>query len=143
MDFKNIHIGKLIHKKFKEKDFSIERSCNFLKCTEKEITNMFEQEDLETSILLKWSKLLKYDFFRIYSHHLILYAPPQKIEFSSKYNSKSTLPSFRKNLYTKEIIDFIVELIDTEQKTKLQIMSEYKIPKTTLHKWIEKYGNKK
>jgi hypothetical protein len=28
---------------------------------------MYEQQDLSTDILLKWSKLLEYDFFRLYS----------------------------------------------------------------------------
>ena len=56
-----------------------------------------------------------------------------------KANKKITFPQFRKNIYTKEIIDFILEQIETKQKTIKQVIEEYKIPKTTLYKWISKY----
>lgn len=82
--------------------------------------------------------LLEYDFFRIYTQHLILYAPPSAKEQDSK-TEKSSLPQFRKNIYTKEIIEFILEQIDTRQMTKNKIMERYRIPKTTLYKWISKY----
>lgn len=54
---------------------------------------------------------------------------------------RSGLPTFRKNIYTKEVIDFILELIETGEKTKAQVIQEYNIPKSTLHKWIYKYKN--
>lgn len=82
--------------------------------------------------------MLEYDFFRIYTQHLILYAPTSaKAENTKK--QKPVLPRFRKNIYTKEIIDFILEQIETKQKTIKQVIEEYKIPKTTLYKWISKY----
>lgn len=96
---------------------------------------MFQDEHIETDILLKLSKLLQYDFFRIYSQHLILYSP---ISAEDK-TVVSGLPKFRKNIYTKEMIDFILELIATEQKTRQQVIEDYKILKTTLYKWISKY----
>lgn len=102
---------------------------------------MFLQEELTTGILLKWSKLLEYDFFRVYSQHLILYAPQRSTNYNSSSNEKgSKLPQFRKNIYTKEVIDFILELVESEEKTRQQIIDEYKIPKTTLYKWISKYA---
>lgn len=137
MNFKDIHIGNLISKRVSECGTETRRICNFFKCTEEKIIGMYCSESLDTDILLKWSKLLEYDFFRVYSQHLILYAPSSKTDgFEKKISS---LPQFRKNIYTKEIIDFILEMIDTGKKTKLQIMEEYKIPKTTLYKWIDKY----
>lgn len=45
---------------------------------------------------------------------------------------------FRKNIYTREVIDFILEMVEKREKTKKQIIEEYNIPKTTLYKWIEK-----
>ena len=82
--------------------------------------------------------MLEYDFFRIYTQHLILYAPTSaKAENTKK--QKPVLPRFRKNIYTKEIIDFVLEQIETKQKTIKQVIEEYKIPKTTLYKWISKY----
>jgi DNA invertase Pin-like site-specific DNA recombinase len=103
-----------------------------------DIAQMYASENIEVGLLLRWCKLLEYDFFRLYSQHLILYSPPSKL-IESFGNGKTSLPFFRKNIYTKEIIDFIIEQIDTGKKTKKQIVDEYKIPKTTLYKWINKY----
>ena len=58
-------------------------------------------------------------------------------------NKKITLPQFRKNIYTKEIIEFILGKIESGEMTKNQVMERYSIPKTTLYKWISKYGNSK
>ncbi|CAM3143966.1 transposase [Chryseobacterium flavum] len=135
-NFKNIHIGKLIHLRVKENNIDMPRICNFMKCTESEINEMYTQENLSTEILLRWSKLLEYDFFRIYTQHLILYAPPSAP--MREYNT-SKLPFFRKNIYTQEMIDFILELIDRQAKTKRQVADEYGIPYTTICKWIAKY----
>ncbi|WP_153391646.1 transposase [Chryseobacterium vaccae] len=137
-NFRNIHIGKYIHLRVTESNIDLPRICNFMKCTETEVSEMYMQEDLSTHILLRWSKLLDYDFFRIYSQHLILYAPPSA-SFQKADNS-SRLPRFRKNIYTREIIDFMLELIEKKEKTKRQITEEYGIPYTTLCKWIAKHN---
>lgn len=134
-NFKNIHIGNVIQKKVEENKIEMSRICNFLKLSEDEITKMFQVESVDSRILLRWCKLLKYDFFRLYTQHLILYSPPAKIILKK---DKKSLPVFRKQIYTKEIIDFILELIRNEEKTRKQIIEEYKIPKTTLYKWIAK-----
>ncbi len=130
----------MIERKVTESGIEISRICNFLKCKEEDIMKMYQTKSLDTDTLLRWSKLLEYDFFRIYSQHLILYAPQGNINYNDhpqKENSK--LPQFRKNIYTKEVISFILELIKTGEKTKAQVINEYKIPKTTLYKWIDKY----
>lgn len=138
MNFKDIHIDYFINQRVTENGIEISRICNFLKCTKKEISKMYESKSLDTELLLRWSKLLEYDFFRIYTQHLIFYAPPSA---SAAKREKSTLPQFRKNIYTKEIIDFILEQILLGKMTKIQVMEEYRIPKTTLYKWISKYKN--
>lgn len=138
MSFKDIHIGALIAQKKTENEIETKRICNFLKCTEEEIAEMYQSKSLDAELILKWSKLLEYDFFRFYSQHLILYAP-QSGENKTVKRSKSELPQFRKNIYTREVIDFILELIETGEKTRLQVIEEYRIPKTTLYKWIHKY----
>ena len=138
MNFKNIHIGQMIEKIVAESGIEISRICNFFKCTEEEIQQMYQSKSLETDILLKWSKLLEYDFFRIYTQHLILYAPPSAGVKSTK-SKKSSSPQFRKNIYTKEIINFVLEQIESEQITKIQVIEKYGIPKTTLYKWISKF----
>lgn len=121
-----------------ERKINMTRICDFMKCREEEIEKMYQQESLMVHLLLKWSKLLEYDFFRIYSQHLILYSPP--VNLKKKHIKNSLFPQFRKNIYTKEVIDFILEQIASEEMTKKQVMSEYLIPQTTLYKWIEKYG---
>ena len=128
----------MIKERIAESEMETLRICNFFNCTEDEVIEMYQQENLPTDILLRWSKLLEYDFFRIYTQHLILYAPPSAKEQDSK-TEKSSLPQFRKNIYTKEIITFILEQIDSGAMTKIEVMEQYKIPKTTLYKWIDKY----
>ncbi|MPS74506.1 MAG: transposase [Chryseobacterium sp.] len=142
--FKNIHIGSLVKQRVVELDMDAQRICNFFKCSNAEIEQMFLHEELATGILLKWSKLLEYDFFRLYTQHLILYAPQGNTNYNDVSSQKrSKLPQFRKNIYTKEVIDFILEMIENGEKTKNQVLEEYKIPKTTLYKWISKYNSKK
>lgn len=138
-NLKNIHIGSLIKKRVTEYNINISRICNFFNCDELLIDEMYRSDSLDSVHLLKWSKLLEYDFFRIYSQHLILYSPQSSPQSNHSKVEKTSLPQFRKNIYTKEIIDFIIELVETKKKTKTQIIKEYKIPKTTLYKWIAKY----
>ncbi|GAA5097881.1 hypothetical protein GCM10023210_33370 [Chryseobacterium ginsengisoli] len=138
MNLKEIHIGKLITEIVDENKIEMLRICNFFDVSEDDIENMFNSHDLRTDILLKWSKLLKYDFFRLYSQHLMLYAPPLKRNAKNEDDGKAKIPHFRKNIYTKEIIDFMLEMLENKEKTKEQIIKDYNIPKTTLYKWIEK-----
>jgi hypothetical protein len=138
MDFRHINIGQLIKSKVAEDNLEIVRICNFLKCTGEKVEEMYNCENINADLLLRWSKLLKYDFFRIYSQHLILYAPS---ESNSKRKKQETLiPQFRKSLYTKEIIEFILGRINSQEMTKKEVIEYYRIPKSTLCKWIVKYS---
>lgn len=141
MNYKDIHIGNLIKIAVSESNIELSRICNFLHCTETEVNEMFICSSLDTGILLKWSKLLEYDFFRIYSQHLILYAPASsRMKNTLSEESKTGLPRFRKNIYTREVIDFVLEQIKNGEMTREEIVIRYKIPKTTLYKWIDKYS---
>lgn len=146
MDFKNIHIGSLLEESVIKNGIEIHRICNFLNSSEKEVLQMYGSAHIDTEILLRWSKILEYDFFRLYSQHLVLYSPQASIDYNqgaTKEKNTSSLPQFRKNLYTKEIIEFILGKIDKKEMTKKQVISEYRIPKTTLYKWLHKYGSRK
>lgn len=143
VDLKHINMGSLIEIQWKEMAIRIDRTCNFLNCTEEEVYKMFGSKSLDSEVLLRWSKLLGYDFFRIYSQHLILFSPPTARNENKAPKNTTSLPLFRKNIYTKELIDFIIELLEKKEKTKLQITQEYRIPKTTLYTWIRKYSNPK
>lgn len=118
------------------KNISIERICNFLGKDEDFVKNIYESQSVETDLLLRWSKLLEFDFFRLYSSHLILYAPPSAVNKSEKKND--TTPQFRKNIYTQEIKDFIMSRIESGEMTQADVIKEYSIPKSTLHRWIQK-----
>lgn len=139
-DIKNIHMGDLITQRIKEYKIDSSRICKFMKCTDEELTRILSQKSIESDLILRFSILLEYDFFRIYSHYLILYAPPAKVK-NTTVSAESALPQFRKKLYTQEIISFILNQIDSGKKSKKEVINEYKIPKTTLYKWISKYRN--
>ncbi|SHF68269.1 transposase [Chryseobacterium vrystaatense] len=140
INLKNINVGNLIAERVGECDIDMFRICNFFNCTEDEILKMYKEESLSTDLLLKWSKLLSYDFFRLYTQHLVLYSPPDGSEKISGTKS-AILPTFRKNIYTKELISFVMEQLNTGAMKRNQVIEEYRIPKTTLYKWLSKYNH--
>lgn len=139
MNFKDIHIGQFVEKLVSETNLERSRISSSLHCSDEDIEKLYQSKSLDTDVVLCLSKLLEYDLFRIYSQHLILYSPPKRVGNHQKQEKKTQLPQFRKNIYTKEVIDFILTLISTGKMTKHQVISEYRIPKTTLYKWISKY----
>lgn len=136
MNYKTINIGLLIKKTVIEKEVSEERILKFTKINALQLQDIYNSIHINTDLLLKFSKILDFDFFRIYSQHIILYSPISK---NKATENKASNTQFRKNLYTKEIIDFVLEQIKTEKMTKKEVMVKYNIPKTTLYKWISKY----
>lgn len=138
MNYIKIHIGKIIKDVIVDRKIDINRVLNYIQCNDLDLKKIYQSVTIETELLLKFSKVLNFDFFRIYSQHLILYAPLSKGAKTTKENST---PQFRKNLYTKEIIDFVLEQIITEKMTKKEVMEKYRVPKTTLYKWLSKYNN--
>lgn len=135
-NFKDIHIGAVILRIIKEKDIDEERIAKFFKKKPSEIKKIYESKDLSADSLLLWSKLLEYDLFRLYSQHLLLYSSTY---LSKNKNPDSKVPRFKKNIYTIEIIEFIVEIFQNGEKTVNEIVKEYNIPKTTVTRWIQKY----
>ncbi|GAA4159368.1 hypothetical protein GCM10022217_21920 [Chryseobacterium ginsenosidimutans] len=137
MLYKEIHIGQFIKNRVEELEISIERVCSFLKKDEEAVEEIYKSKSIDTDLLLRCSKLLEYDFFRLYSSHLILYSPPSAIDKGKNHRSNK-IPYFRKNIYTQEIKDFIIEKIQSGEMTHSEIISEYSIPKSTLHRWLQK-----
>lgn len=145
-NLKHIHIGKLIAIRMQECGIEISRAAAFLKVGEEEIEEMYSKKSLDCDTLLRWSKLLKYDFFRLYSQHLILYSPQETNNTKNKEQSqqaKTSLPVFKKNVYTQEVILYLIELVESGRKTCRQIQEEYNIPSTTVFRWRDKYGKAK
>ena len=71
MNFKEIHIGELIRKIVKEDQLDPYKLCSYLEISEVELSQMYHSKSLDSELLLKWSKLIKYDLFRVYSQHLL------------------------------------------------------------------------
>lgn len=136
MNIKNIHIGSLIKSKVEEHQISMERISGFFESTEEEVEQMYHANSMDTDMLLKWSKLLRFDFFRFYTGHLILYAPQSRID--NVFRQKENTLIFRKNIYTQEVKDFILDKIKTGTMSANDVVERYKIPKTTLYKWMKK-----
>ncbi len=136
-EIKKIHIGELLLRAVTEIGMDEEHLCTFFGCSASEISEMYHCKSIDTALLLKWSKLLEYDFFRLYSQHLILYAP--QVNRITEKNTHAGLPNFRKNIYSYEVIAFLLELIRTREKTIKQIMEEYGVPKATIYRWITKH----
>lgn len=137
-NLKDIFLGKYIEDRIKECGISYDRIARFIDWPEKDLPKIFESKSIDTDTLLRLSKVLEYDFFRLYSQHLIFYAPVAAINPEPK-EKKTALPQFRKNIYTQEVIDFVLRLIRTNEKTISQVIEEYRIPKSTLYRWISKY----
>ena len=135
---KEINIGEMLQVRIQELEIDNNRIAKFLKCTVKDIEEDLKSPTVDAARLLDYSKVLQYDFFRIYTQHLIFYSPNSGTDITHR-NKSSSLPVFRKNLYSKKIIDFILEQLDKKEKTVTQIIEEYRIPKTTLYKWKKKY----
>lgn len=136
MLYKVIHIGQSIKELVDHNEITMERICNFLGKDEEFVEKVYASKSIDTDILLRWSKLLEYDFFRLYSSHLILYAPPSAVNKSKEKSDKT--PQFRKNIYTQEIKDFILKQITSGEMTQAEVIKEYSIPKSTLHRWLQK-----
>ncbi|WP_370900466.1 transposase [Chryseobacterium gossypii] len=136
MLYKEIHIGQFIRERVAEQGITMERICNFLKKDEKFVEKVYNSRSIDTDLLLRWSKLLEYDFFRLYSSHLILYSPPSAVNKTAQKSEK--IPYFRKNIYTQEIKDFIIKRIRSGEMTQNDVIKEYSIPKSTLHRWLQK-----
>lgn len=78
-----IHIGKMIRRRVWKKEMESSRICRLFGWTEEEIMEMYKAENLYPDVIMKWCKLLDYDFFRIYTQHLILYAPMMREKYEN------------------------------------------------------------
>ena len=65
-----IRIGQEIKQEVQKQDLTIEDFAKNLHLASSEIENIFNKTSLETDLLLKISKLLKRDFFSLFSNHV-------------------------------------------------------------------------
>jgi len=132
-----INIGKIIKEACTTIELKEERIAKFFSMPYSEIEKMYQQEHLCSELLLKWSKLIKYDFFRIYSSHLINYHG-----ISAKIKSENTVIEnglqVRKNLYTPEIKEFIIQKVQSGKMSTTEAIERYGVGRTTLFRWLAK-----
>jgi transposase-like protein len=70
--------------------------------------------------------------------HLSLYHAIAVTNGERKVNK--TVGEFRKNVYSKEIRDFVIAQIKTGIITKHEAIAKYNLPKTTVYNWMRKYS---
>lgn len=126
------------------KDLSLSRACLFLNCSKDDIYTMYQQPSLDSSTLLRWCKLLDYNFFMIYHTHLQMFTPSAataKITRNPKDQKIQKSYNFKKNLYSPEIIKWLLEQMESKKMSVAQIIDRYSIPRTTIYRWKKKYAN--
>lgn len=138
-----IHIGKLIKQRAAEINVSPERLAFRLKITMPKMEEIFKSESIDTDLLLTISKRLEFDFFRVFTSHMIIYSPvPAAVSKKKgvlKFKNTQTSFDFKKNVYSPEIIAFFIDKIEKGTMTINEVMSKYHIPKTTIYRWCRKY----
>lgn len=136
-NYKNIHIGSHIKRISEIRNLSMSRACSYFKCSQQDIIDIYNQKTLDSGLLLKWCKLLDYNFFMFYHTHLQLYKPSASSSKLSKkeMNNVDEGYVFRKNIYSPDIIDWILNKWQSGELTPQDIMKKYKIPRTTLYRW--------
>jgi len=137
MNLKNIHIGQIIQAKVAEQGTKTSRILNYFDCDQETINKMYETESIDTQILLGWCKLLKFDFFRLFVAHLQLHAAIAVTNGERKV--VKPVGEFRKNVYSKEIITFLITEVKNGKMTIGEVITKYNIPRTTIYNWMRKY----
>lgn len=141
LNYKNIHIGHHVKEIARIKNLSMPRACTFLKCNAIEVMRMYELQSMESELLLQWCKLLEYNFFMFYHSHLQLYKPSAATAHIIQDKNESNLHesyTFKKNIYSPEIIEYILGKLDKNEVSVKDIITKYNIPRTTIYRWVKK-----
>ena len=143
--YRNIHIGKYIKLRMTEIGMDQGTLAGKLRQSPEQLQGIFSSGDITCHQLLKISRILSYDFFRIYSMNIILYSPPNmgfaiKPEKGQRKGNGTRMPNFIKNTYTPQVISYIVSLYRSGELSAAEMTQKYRIPKTTLYRWLKKYN---
>jgi plasmid maintenance system antidote protein VapI len=65
-----IHIGEAIRKQVEDQGRTSVRLARELGCHRTNLYKIYDKMSLDTSVLLRISRILKYDFFQLYSKEL-------------------------------------------------------------------------
>ncbi|MEY8758924.1 transposase [Chryseobacterium tongliaoense] len=138
-EIRNVHIGFLIKQQVIQSNVDLHYICHFFSSDEQEIYRMYSSRSLDTKVLLKWCRLLEYDFFKVYSESFRLYSTKSAVSKYTVIRRKKRITSVRQKLYTNETKDLLINLIITGQKSIVQIVKEYNISKPVIYGWLRKY----
>lgn len=136
---RDIHIGNIISQIIIEKKIDINELKARLGMSTRTFNKTLSSRSLDASVMLKWSKVLRYDFFRLYSSHLMLHHGISNTLSKKTDDVNIQGIHIRKNVYTKEMIQFLINKVRNQEMTAMEIISQYAIPKTTFYKWLQKY----
>lgn len=136
-NLREIHIGNVLTEYIEQEGIKHNDIIRKLKITKNKLSSTLSSKSIDTDDLLKWSKFLNVDLFRLYSGHLILHHGISGIKPQKKEKSDKLI--IRKNVYTFEIKKFIIDQIKNNEISIPMAISKYNIPKTTLYKWIRQY----
>jgi len=136
---RNVHIGSIINQVIQEKDINMNEIRIKMGCSTRTLNKMLHSNTMDSLVLLKWSKVLRYDFFRLYSSHLMLHHGISNTLSKKTENVEIEGIQIRKNVYTKELIEFLVNKVRNNEMNSSQVITQYGIPKTTFYKWLQKY----
>jgi len=64
---KEIHIGRLIQGKLKEDGRTVSWFARSINCERSNAYKIFKKPNIDTELLIRISKILKYDFFKLFS----------------------------------------------------------------------------
>jgi hypothetical protein len=138
---RNISIGLIITRIMEEKEFSVDELRLKLGITTSSLNELLSSNSIDTILLLKISKALRYDFFRLYSSHLMLHYGISSSVSRTKSKVDIEGVQIRKNVYTKELIFHLIKKVRTNKMSIKDVILKYGIPKTTFYKWLQKYPN--
>ena len=134
-NFKKIHIGYVLKSIVYERKLEEEDVLKYFKITKETLDEIYNTRNVKLDELLKWSKFLRFDLFRLFSMHLMLHHGIS-ITKSMKADGNAGI-SIRKNVYTQEIKVFVVNQIRNEEISVTDAIKKYSIPKTTLYNWLK------
>lgn len=135
-NFKKIHIGYVLKSIVHERNITEEEILKYFKISKETLDEIYNTKNVKLDELLKWSKFLRFDLFRLFSMHLMLHHGIS-ITKSMKTADGNAGISIRKNVYTQEIKVFVVNQIRNEEISVADAIKKYSIPKTTLYKWLK------
>ena len=96
-----IHIGKQIQRKCVERKIGTTEFAKNINTTKQNVYAIFKRESIDTSLLLKISKVLRYDFFKVYNDQLNI------DELASLTSEQKIIIQDKEIIYLKQLVEVL------------------------------------